>query len=400
MEKPTLILVCGGGNGAHTLAAMAASLTNVEVNVLTLFSDEAKRWSDALGDSSIVLDVVNNDGTHREIKGKPRLITNEPAAAMKGVDAVYFVVPAFAHQQYFDAISKFIEPDTIIIGMPGQSGFEFQAMKSLGDKVNVCAIISMETLPWACRIVEFGRKVQVLGIKDVLGVSVIPGNGNYKYPPLEYAQKIMGPKPELKSTQNYLVVTLLAMAIHPQIMYGKWRNWDGKPLTEVPLFYQGVDDIQADLLTKISDEVMALAKEINHQRKDLDMSEVMDIHDWYKIYYREQILDNSSLKSCMNTNKAYNGLVHPMKQENGGYVPDFTHRYISEDIPFGLVVLKGIAECVGLQTPTIDEVIAWGQQKLGKEFIVGSKLIGKDLGQTRAPQAYGFNKLADLCNML
>ncbi|XP_060605609.1 opine dehydrogenase-like [Ruditapes philippinarum] len=403
MDKPTRILVCGGGNGAHTLAATAACIDNLEVNVMTLFSDEAKRWSDKLGDDKIVIDVTYNDGKQGELQGKPRLITNDPAKAMEGVDAVFFVVPAFAHQQYFDAISKYVQPNTIIIGMPGQAGFEFQALKSLknANAISNSAVISMESLPWACRILDFAKKVQILGFKDVLGVSLIPGHGQYKLPPLEFAQRVMGQKPQLKPTQNYLAVNLMAKSIiHPPVIYGKWRNWDGKPVPEAPLFYQGVDDEQADFLSKVSDEVVATAKEIQNQRKELDMSEVIHIYDWYKLYYCDQVSDNSSLKSCMLTNKAYNGLLHPMKKVDGGFVPDFSYRYIAEDIPFGLVVMKGIAECAGVKTPTIDTVIAWGQEKLGKEYVVGSKLTGKDVVSTRAPQAYGFKTLKELCDML
>ena len=403
MDQPTRILVCGGGNGAHTLAATASCIDKLEVNVMTLFSDEAKRWSDKLGKDKIVIDVTYNDGSTGIREGKPRLITNDPAKAMEGVDAVFFVVPAFAHQQYFDAISKYVQPNTIIIGMPGQAGFEFQALKSLknANALSKCAVISMESLPWACRILDFAKKVQILGFKDVLGVSLIPGHGQYKLPPLEFAQRIMGEKPQLKPTQNYLAVNLMAKSIiHPPVIYGKWRDWDGKPVPEAPLFYQGVDDLQADLLSKVSDEVVATAKEIQKQKGNLLMEEVIHIFDWYKLYYCDQVSDSTSLKTCMITNKAYNGLIHLMKQVEGGFVPDFGYRYLAEDIPFGLVVMKGIAECAGVKTPTIDTVIEWGQKKLGKEYIIKAQLKGKDVASTRAPQAYGFKTLKELCDVL
>ncbi|KAL4237124.1 hypothetical protein ACF0H5_005505 [Mactra antiquata] len=401
MDKPTRILVCGGGNGAHTMAATAAALKNVEVNVMTLFADEAQRWTDTLGSDSIEIDVTYNDGNTGILKGKPRIITKDPAQGMDGVNAVFFVVPAFAHQQYFDAIVKHIKPNTIIVGMPGQAGFEFQALKCLGDVASKCAILSLESLPWACRILEFARKVQILGFKDVLGVSLIPGHGEYSLPPLQFVQTILGKKPALKLTQNYIAVNLMAKSIiHPPVLYGKWHNWDGKPLAEAPVFYQGVDDEQADMLSKVSDEVVATAQEIGKQRPDLDMSEVIPILEWYRIYYRDQITDSSNLKSCMVTNKAYNGLLHPMEKTDAGFVPNFKYRYTSEDIPFGLVVMKGIAECVNVKTPAIDSVITWAQGKLGKEYIVGSELKGKDVGTTRAPQAYGFKNLEDLCKML
>lgn len=401
MGESTTILICGGGNGAHTLACIASSLPGVNVNVLTLFPDEATRWTEALSDECLVADAIFSDGSNGEIRGKPNLITNDPQKAMAGVNVIFFVVPAFAHQNYFDEIAKYIKPNTVIIGMPGQAGFEFQAMKCLKQSATMCAIIGLESLPWACRILEFGKKVQILGFKDVLGASVIPGHGSFGTQPLQIVQTILGAKPVLKPIQNYIAVTLMAKSIiHPPVMYGRWRKWDGGALKESPLFYQGVDDEQAGLLSKVSDEVVGTAKEIQNRRNDLDMSEVIHIFDWFKIYYCNQITDKSSLKTCMVTNQAYNGLVHPMKKTEDGMVPDFSYRYIAEDIPFGLVVMKGIAECVGVKTPTIDTVITWGQQKLGKEYLVGSELKGKDVNLTRAPQAFGYRTLDDLCSVL
>ena len=75
------------------------------------------------------------------------------------------------------------------------------------------------------------------------------------------------------------------------------------------------------------------------------------------------------------------------------FVPDFAHRYLTEDVPYGLVVIRGIAEIVQVDTPTIDKVLLWAQEKIGKEYLVGSKLQGKDVPSTRAPQRYGLNTL-------
>merc|ERR1711964_495591 len=99
-------------------------------------------------------------------------------------------------------------------------------------------------------------------------------------------------------------------------------------------------------------------------------------------------------------NAAYDGLVHPMKETpDGKFVPDFTYRYMAEDVPFGFAVFRGIAELAGVPTPTIDEILYWCQNVLGKEFLVDGKMAGKDLGMTRAPQRFHFHTLFDLVNL-
>ena len=64
--------------------------------------------------------------------------------------------------------------------------------------------------------------------------------------------------------------------------------------------------------------------------------------------------------------------------------------------PFGLVVLRGIAELAGVTTPAIDRVLLWAQARLGREYLTGGKLGGADLPATRAPQVYGLQTLAQL----
>ena len=44
-------------------------------------------------------------------------------------------------------------------------------------------------------------------------------------------------------------------------------------------------------------------------------------------------------------------------------MPDLKYRYLAEDIPTGLYFAKGLAEIVGLETPTIDKVMKWGQER-------------------------------------
>lgn len=113
--------------------------------------------------------------------------------------------------------------------------------------------------------------------------------------------------------------------------------------------------------------------------------------------YGDDIGDKSSIYTMLQTNKGYRGLCHPMipveTPDGTKYKPNFKYRYYSEDMPTGLVVIRGIAELVGVSTPNIDEVICWCQQVMGKEFLVEGHACGKDMKSARAPQSYGYNDL-------
>lgn len=178
--------------------------------------------------------------------------------------------------------------------------------------------------------------------------------------------------------------------LHPGVVFGRWKNWDGNVLTEKPLFYHGVDKFTADVLNSLSAEITRICKAFKAVDRNFDTSQVKTVFQWYMATYSESVEDSTTLQRAMNTNKAYEGLNHPMKEANGGFVPDFQFRYLSEDIPTGLCFTKGVADLMGVKTPTIDKVVKWCQDKLGKEFLTpDNKMAGKDLKETRAPQAYG-----------
>eukprot|EP00828_Plagiopyla_frontata_P029339 TRINITY_DN3795_c0_g1_i3.p3 TRINITY_DN3795_c0_g1~~TRINITY_DN3795_c0_g1_i3.p3 ORF type:complete len:113 (-),score=17.55 TRINITY_DN3795_c0_g1_i3:58-396(-) len=102
---------------------------------------------------------------------------------------------------------------------------------------------------------------------------------------------------------------------------------------------------------------------------------------------------------CIKTNKPYAGLKVPMKQVGTKFIPTFNSRYYTEDIPTGLVSIKSLAEIAGIKTPRIDEIISWGQKHLKKQFLIGDKLIGKDIPETRALQNFGIKSLKEYLNL-
>ena len=50
--------------------------------------------------------------------------------------------------------------------MPGEGGFDLCAIHVLGREfIRNSNLFALETLPWACRILDYGRQVEVLGTK-------------------------------------------------------------------------------------------------------------------------------------------------------------------------------------------------------------------------------------------
>merc|ERR1711976_403664 len=125
-------------------------------------------------------------------------------------------------------------------------------------------------------------------------------------------------------------------------------------------------------------------------------SQVPHLKPYIESIYADQIHDTSTMAKCFNTNDGFKGFKCPMKEEGGGWVPDFANRYFTEDIPEGLCMYKGIADLAGVKTPVIDEILGFFQPFMGKEYLKDGKLAGSDVGETKSPQRYGITTLEAL----
>ena len=137
-----------------------------------------------------------------------------------------------------------------------------------------------------------------------------------------------------------LVTCNLLLVLPTGVMYGRWcsEKWDGQKLSEKPLFYQGVDDFTEGVLLGLSDEVQAVCRKVESLVSGFDLKDACTLHQWYLDSYKGQMADDSTLKLSMNTNSAYTGLTHPMKEVDGGFMPDLKYRYLAEDVPTGLML--------------------------------------------------------------
>jgi hypothetical protein len=266
----------------------------------------------------------------------------------------------------------------------------------LGDKAKDITFVGFETLPWACRFTDWGKSATILGTKQSILAAVTPASNEGA---LGLLQGLFGVFPLITRSPNNLGISLRnpGQVIHPGVMYGRWspEAWDGSPVAEKPLFYQGVDDFTETVLTGISDEVQLVARKMESLVKGLDLSDAATIYDWYMACYSDQIEDSSTLRKAMNTCKAYVGLTHPCKEVEGGFMPDLKYRYLSEDVPTGLCFTKGLAELLEVPTPTMDKVMLWAQDCIGLDIMVYGKMCGKDIAKTRAPQAMGIMTAED-----
>jgi len=389
---PLQMCVCGGGNAAHVVASLVPSLLpDTKVNVYASFADEAERWTKSLEDKGYMeLEKTEPDGNSRHEKSKPNKVSKDPAEVIPGSEVIFLPLPANAHGPTLQQIAPHVTPGTTIVGMPSYPGFQWEVKKAMGDKFKEVEVVGCNTLPWACRISKYGESIKVLGTKQVMLGCTSKKETIYK------PQLCLGPYPCLQWFSGVTAdLATVGPIIHISIMYGRWADWDGKPLTEEPLFYQGVDANAADTMSALSDEVhVNLRDALLKAKPELNLGGVVHVYQWYLDSYKGQMLDDSCLMRCLQTNSGYQGLKHPLKkQDDGTFMPDFAYRYMTQDLPFGLIAFKGMALLAGVDTPVMDKLIYWAQGVAGKEYLKDGQLTGADIAGTRAPANFDVNTL-------
>jgi len=413
---PKRITICGGGNGAHALLSLLARNCDCPLNLYLPLAGEFQRFQKAKERGRPLRLIFK--GREFIVSTEELFVTQDPERAASA-DLITLVLPSFAHKDILDKIAPYLQPGTLLAAMPARGGFEFQASETLrGSNRKGVIIAGFQTLPWACRIREYAESVEIYGQKRRVGFATLPPclpesrfSGFLKW--LEELLAI-----DFVPYSNMLELTLSnqGQIIHPGIMYGAFadRLDDVYREDEVPLFYQGVDEKTANLLETMSQEILEI-KEAIQSKFNMELKGVISTSQWLLESYAEDIEDKSSLAAMFQTNRSYQGLKVPVKPVGSGlFQMDVRSRYLVEDVPYGLLVSKAIAELAGVETPLIDEVIKETSKWMGVKYLVEGdkrisslksqvlslKLGGNDLAETRIPQNIGLRSLEEIVEMV
>ena len=384
------ITICGCGNLGHVFTGLLSIREDLRVNVLVSTSEKAEKLTQNIASNGGIV-VKSHQG---EIIGCPHLVTSEPVEAIPGSRLVLLCLPSFVEPKVLKKILPFLTQDTFIGSVPAPGGFNWTAQHLLKQAQKQAVIFGMAAIPWMCKITEYGKEVRILGKKTLNGQVTIPSQRAEEVSDL--LSNLL--KMPVVDAQNFLQITLNPgnQLLHPGIMYSMFHDWNGVPLSEVPLFYEDITEDAAEILQQMSDELMSLRWGLEQKIPHLNLFAVAPLAISIQQGYGSAVRDNLNLRTTISTNLAYAGIPTPMNRVEDGYIPNYQSRFFLEDIPYGLVVLKGLAELVGVATPTIDRVLTWCQEKMGRQYLVQGKLQGSDVAESGAPQRWGIQSIEAL----
>lgn len=355
------ICICGGGALGHVISGVLAHSGNYDVHLLT---GHPGLWGN---------EVKINLPDEKEIIGSLAKISADPREVVSEVDHVILCLPGYLIASVLGKIRPYLKEGAVVGSVVSSNGF-FWIARSILPKKN--PYWGLQRVPYIARVIQYGAHAELKGYKSQLKIA-ISENGNR-----DAISKIVE---NFFSTPTVVLQSFWAAALtnsnpllHTCRLYTLFNDYiPGTVYEERPLFYEDWDNDSSRLLIACDVEFQQIIPYLPVTAQDIPS---------LLNYYESS--DAESLTRKLKSIEAFKGIRLSMIKTSEGYIPDWNNRYFTEDIPFGLLIIKSVAHYFNILTPNIDRVLYWSQDRMGKEYIIKGALTGKDIVGSGVPQNY------------
>lgn len=332
------ICICGGGGLGHTVSGYLAAKGYL-VNIL---SNHAKQWHHT---------ITIYDCKGKSIQGHLNTISEKPEDVIPQSDIVLLTLPGYMIAETLKAIKPHVKPNTYIGSIFSSSGFFFIAQDIFPEGAN---LFGFQRVPFISRVKEYGSSAYLSGYRDILHLATYGFEANGFEKEIE---KMFDIPTDL--LDNYLEAALTNSnpILHPSRLYSLFKDYQrGMSYPQELYFYETWDEESSEILIACDNEFQTILNCFN-------------IHKIPTLLEHYESHDIESITKKISSLKPLHGIKAPMIHTNNGYVPDFSNRYFLEDIPYGMLILKILAEHLQVSTPTMDKILFWAQQFMGEEYV-------------------------------
>jgi opine dehydrogenase len=324
------IAVLGGGNGGHAVAA-DLSLAGFKVNLYELPQFAGGLFSETLKRGEVELLGKVGEGTVRINK-----VTTEISEALRDAEIVIVTVPAFGHKTFAELCASQLkkglgEVKTVVV-MAGDAGsLEFyKVFKEAGIHLSVS---ETATLPYGCRLVGPAKVMMYITAK-MLPTGVIPAEKTESV--IDLFKQLYRATVPCKNVIE-AAINNPNMVTHPaatllnvgRIEYAKGEFW---------LYKEGITPSVARVYDALDAEKQAICRVLG--LKIFECGEPLPEMD--------RIIRMGLLFGAGSWEEA------GVKMKGPTTVRD---RYVTEDVPYGLVFTSSLADMIGVPTPVMKAII-------------------------------------------
>jgi len=321
------IAVLGGGNGGHTLAA-DLTLKGYEVNLCEA-PEFKENFSTTLERQAI--DLIDAWGEKHTVKIAKA--TTNFAEAVEGAGYIMLAIPAVGTESFFSAIIPYLEDgQTILKWSANFSALVFASMlKEKGVKKDI-TLAEAHTLPWGCRLVAPGT-VQIMVWVIRLLLATFPAKN------IDRVIEDVKDMYPVVAAENVLATTLnnLNPIVHPvgTVMNAGWVDTMGKDF----YFYRDGNTLSISRGIKaVYEEVSRVANAIGVKMTDYPEED----------FWKKSAIMSTYTRTAFDKEGAVARISGPSSVKS---------RYITEDIPYGLVPIAKLARKFNVATPMVDSVV-------------------------------------------
>jgi len=395
------IAIIGGGNSAHTLIPLLSN-SGMEINLLTRKPD---KWS-----KTIELDYIQPSGEYvKSFQGQLNKISDEPADIIPDVDIIILCLPVHIYRSMLHTIAPYINKskDVYIGTVYGQGGFNWMTNEIKTEfKLENIKTFAFGLIPWICRTETYGKKGIVYGAKPI-NIAAVEPSSDFDFLNKTLFQKVVHDwfgHGSFKQADNFLSLTLSVdnQILHTARMHGLFKEYGGEwdNMEAIPIFYADFSELSAGILRGLDTDYSLIRNAIKMQfpkKKFTYMMDYIEQDNMTNIQNNKSYLDTFSNSSILALIKP------PVVKKHGKWVLNMKHRFLTDDVLYGLCIAKSIAEMLEINTYHIDNTLTWAQGMMGEKIISNHKLVifeevKRDKFKYGIPEAYGLESLEDLCD--
>ena len=322
------VVICGGGNIAHALAAVLSNEDAVSV-----YTRRPELWSRTL-------EYKKGDEAYRE-GGMLRAVSADPSI-VGGASLVVVSVPRFAISDVIGKVTPHLHKGQVIAFIPAPSGLEDVAV-DLKRKIGV-ETVGFQRVPYIARIIKYGHAVRISddrAIHKVVMTDSIDKDFLDRYFTARFGGKI-------EHLSSFFAFTF--SNANPLLHPARLMVLLDKPYYDrMPLFYEEWTDESSELYVKSDAEMLMVMQSY----PEIDISK-----DYESALDHYGVSSISELTRKIRSIPSFRYIQAPYKLCDGHYVPDLTSRYFTEDVAYGTVRIQQLARKAGVETPIVDMFVS------------------------------------------
>jgi opine dehydrogenase len=351
------VAVLGAGNGGCAAAA-DLSLRGFEVR---LFSRSDKTLLPIMKRGEITLVENGVEKTAGIYFVSPLLVP-----VVTGADLVIIAAPAVAHEYLAKSLAPHLRDGQIILLNPGHTGGSLHfahLLRSSGCRVDfkLCETV---TLTYICRMPEPSR-VEIYRRTTNLRCAAFPGKHT-----TELVRDVSAVFPNIVAAENVMATGFsnINAIMHPAGMLGN-AGWIEKTGGNFLYYREAITPAIAAWIEAVDRERLAIVKCLN-----LEPLRFVDIFHSSGLT-SDDARSSGSVYRAINESEPNRSIKSP---------PTLDHRYIKEDVGYGLVPMAEIGRICGVQTPVMDALVTLASTALGIDFrSAGLRLEQMGLSNTK-----------------